>query len=150
MTEPTIHADDAKQLEVALSCGLCGESNTQNIPMPAGWDSRYQSVSDEHAFCPEHAAVADFCDSQCPGCVGGWGDCSLWSAFAYRELKLADSDFRVMESGICPKRTNGTMMLERGKITDVDLRDPPVAAAGKLLADAIRAYALKYHEPRKP
>jgi hypothetical protein len=45
-------------LEVSLSCGLCGESHEQEIPMPEGWDSRYRNVSDESAFCPKHAIVA--------------------------------------------------------------------------------------------
>lgn len=135
-----------KELEVSLYCGLCGKSHQQKLPMPEGWDSRYRSVSDEHAFCPKHSIIAEFADSQCPGCVGGWGDCGLWEAFAYRELKLTESDFRTMEAGTCPKRVNGSMMFERGKITDIDLRDPPVAEAGKALSKAIRAYSLKYHK----
>ena len=136
----------SKQLEVSLYCGLCGERHEQKIPMPNEWDSRYRSVSDEHAFCPKHATISAFADSQCPGCVGGWGDCGLWQSFAYRELKLTASDFRVMEAGICPKRTNGTMMVERGKVSDIDLRDPPVAEAGKSLAQAIREYSAKHHK----
>ena len=135
------------QLEVSLFCGLCGERHEQKIPMPKGWNSRYRSVSDEHAFCPKHAVVAQFADSQCPGCVGGWGDCPLWKSFAYRKLELTDGDFRTLEMGICPKRVNGTMMVERGKVTNVDLRDQPAVEGGKALATAIRAYALKYNKP---
>lgn len=133
-------------LEVSLHCGLCGESHEQKIPMPEGWDSHYRSVSDEAAFCPTHAPVAAFADSQCPGCVGGWGDCPLWQSFAYHKCDLTADDFRTLETGVCPKRVNGTMMFSGGTKTDIDLRDPPIAEAGKALATAIRAYALKYHK----
>ena len=132
-------------LKISLTCGLCAEEHEQHIPMPAGWDSRYCSVSDEEAFCPKHAPIAAFADSQCPGCVSGWGDCPLWEAFAYRELKLTAADFETLARGICPKRVNGTMMFERGQETDIDLRDPPVMDAGKALAQAIREYSIKYH-----
>lgn len=134
------------QLEVCLSCGLCEERHERKIPMPKGWDSRYRSVSDEHAFCPEHASISTFADSQCPGCVGGWGDCPLWQAFAYRTLDLTADDFQTLETGVCPKRVNGTMFFKNGKISHINLREPPVVDAGKALAKAIRAYAIKYHE----
>lgn len=139
-------------LEVSLSCGLCGASNEQHIPMPNGWDSRYRSVSDETAFCPEHAIVAQFADSQCPGCVGGWGDCPLWQSFAYSKLTLVDADFDALSRGICPKRVNGSMVLKvtasGATIDHLDLRDPPVVEAGKALATAILQYAAKYHKDR--
>ena len=139
-----------KELEVSLYCGLCSTKHEQKIPMPAGWDSRYQSVSDEHAFCPAHAKIADFADSQCPGCVGGWGDCSMWKSFAYRTLELTAGDFKTLERGICPKRTNGTMMFSRESgMKDIDLRDPPSVEGGVALAQAIREYAKKYHEAAK-
>jgi hypothetical protein len=137
------------ELDVRLSCTLCEKSNEWNIPMPAGWDSRYRSVSDEAAFCPDHAIVAKFADSQCPGCVGGWGDCDLHRAFAYSRLHLSQADFAMLETGICPKRTGGTFSIQRGAtggvIEHIDLRDPPVVEAGRALATAIRQYSLKYH-----
>lgn len=135
-------------LEVSLSCGLCSERHEQKIPMPEGWASRYESVSDETAFCPKHAVVAQFADSQCPGCVGGWGDCPLFRAFAYSKLELTSGDFRTLEMGICPKRVGGTFGVDMpaGKLEEIDLRDPPNVEGGKALATAIRAYALKYHK----
>ena len=138
-------------LEVRLHCGLCGEEHTQEIPMPEGWASRYESVSDETAFCPKHAIVAKFADSQCPGCVGGWGDCPLWQSFAYSKLKLTSEDFRTLEAGICPKRVNGTMMSnvsrEGATCEQIDLRGPHVDEAGKALVHAIREYVVKFHKP---
>jgi hypothetical protein len=135
------------QLEVSLYCGLCAAKHEQKIPMPDGWDSRYQSVSDEHAWCPAHAKIADFADSQCPGCVGGWGDCDLWKSFAFSEMKLTASDLITMEAGICPKRTNGTLMFSRETgMQGVDLRGTPSVEGGKALAQAIREYAEKYKE----
>jgi hypothetical protein len=138
---------DGAELEVSLSCGLCGERHTQKIPMPKGWDSRYGSVEDESAFCPKHTPVAAFADSQCPGCVGGWGDCDLWQSFAYSKLKLTDGDLRTLENGICPKRTGGTFSVSAAGVQDIDLREAPAVEGGKALAQAIREYALKYHKP---
>jgi hypothetical protein len=134
------------ELEVRLDCGLCGESHQQKISMPEGWDSRYRSVSDESAFCPKHAVVSQFAASQCPGCVGGWGDCPLWKSFAYSKLELTADDFSTLETGICPKRVNGTLMVENGKMMEIDLRDSPAAEGGKALAQSIREYAIKYHK----
>lgn len=135
-------------LDIEIHCGVCSAKHTQKIPMPDGWDSRYRSLSDETAFCPKHAVIAEFADSQCPGCVGGWGDCDLWRAFAYSKLELTPGDFRTIEMGICPKRTGGTfsVSMPEGKFEDIDLRDPPNVEGGKALAKAIRQYALKYHK----
>ena len=139
----------SKVLEVSLYCALCSATTKQNIPMPDGWDGRYRSVSDEAAFCPAHSSVAKFADSQCPGCVGGWGDCDLFKSFSYSKLMLTDADFKTLESGVCPKRTNGTFSISTSNagatFEDIDLRDPPVIEAGKVLAKAIREYAEKYH-----
>ena len=137
-------------LEIRLACGLCGDSHEQKIPMPDGWNSRYQSVSDENAFCPKHSIVAKFADSQCPGCVGGWGDCDLHRSYAYSKLTLAPADFAALESGVCPKRTGGTFMFNSSGLTEhIDLRDAPVVDAGRALAQAIREYAIKYHKETK-
>jgi hypothetical protein len=132
-------------LKVSVSCGLCGENHEQAITLPPGWETRYGGTDVENAFCPKHAVVAQFASSQCPGCVGGWGDCPLWQAFAYSKLDLTAGDFRTLENGICPKRVNGTLMVENGKMTNVDLRDPPAVEGGKALALAIHEYAEKYH-----
>jgi hypothetical protein len=133
------------KLEVSLFCGLCGERHEQKIPMPAGWDSPYRSVSDEHALCPKHRPVKAFIDSQCPGCVGGWGDCDLWRGFAYRKLELSAGDMRALQVGICPKRTNGTFSVSDGKVEQLDLRDGPAVEGGKSLLVAIQEYSAKYH-----
>ena len=59
---------------------------------------------------------------------------------------LTADDFQTLETGVCPKRVNGTMFFKNGKISHINLREPPVVDAGKALAKAIRAYAIKYHE----
>lgn len=133
-------------LTVSMSCALCEKHHERTVSMPDGWDSRYRAVEEEKAFCPEHAIIAAFCDSQCPGCVGGWGDCPLYKSFAFGKLTLSANDFSTLESGICPKRVNGTMMFGGGKLEHVDLRETPVAIAGQALSVAIKSYALKYHK----
>ena len=142
MSKPT---EDAV-LELRISC-ICGASNEHTVPMPHGWDTRYRSMEDEYGFCPKHTIIKQFTDSQCPGCVGEWGDCPLWAAFAYSKLDMIDADFSVLERGICPKRVNGTIMFSSDTgIKDIDLRDPPVTDAGKAFAQAIREYSGKYHK----
>ena len=138
------------ELEISLSCGLCSTKHEQKIPMPEGWDSRYRSASDEQAFCPTHAVIAQFADKQCPGCVGGWGDCPLFDAFAYsgRKRDINVNDYAKLEAGICPRRVNGTIgfnLTARGaKMEDINLSERAPDEAGKALATAIRQYVERY------
>jgi len=138
------------QLTVSLYCGFCGATSEQNISMRKGWDTHIRAVDEEHAFCPKHSKIREFSEAQCPGCVGGWGDCPLWDAFAYRELKLTEQDFATLERGVCPKRVNGTIgiTLTGGKtqIEQIDLRDGDAHKAGSALSKAIREYAKRYHK----
>lgn len=103
-------------------------------------------IEHEHALCPKHAAVAPFAKAQCPGCVGGWGDCPLWTAFAYsgRQRDICETDFADLERGVCPRRVNGTLMASRGRVESINLSEPAGAVAGKALADAIREYIREY------
>src|SRR5690606_36363013 len=121
------------------------ETHTMKIPVPEGWDSRYGGIEADNFFCPAHARIKPFTDSQCPGCTGGWGDCPLFQAFAYKRLELTHADFEQLERGICPKRVNGTFRLTNGHIDSLDLSDTPVVESGKALAQAIREYSEEYH-----
>jgi hypothetical protein len=140
--------------EITISCGLCSERHKATIDLPDGWAGTYGGADDEHGLCPKHAAVAAFKDAQCPGCVGGWGDCGLWDAFAYstpprNARPLTENDFGLLRCGRCPRRVNGTMTAyrpERGppRIEDLDLSTPE-AEGGRALADAIVEYQNTYH-----
>lgn len=133
------------KVEVEISCCLCSNKHTTEIEAPDGWRVHYGSVSSEHGFCPEHSKIEEFTEN-CSGCVGGWVNCNLWRAFAYQDFKLTDSDFAIIRSGKCPKRTNGTMFFSREKgIEYVDISSPASNEAGDALAKAILAYHEKYH-----
>lgn len=137
--------------EITVSCSMCSEQHKATITLPDGWCGAYGGIDDSHGLCPKHAAIADFKDSQCPGCVGGWGDCDLWSAFAYstpphHARQLTEDDFKLMRLGACPRRTNGTIGVHTGRspyIEDIDLSSPSVAG-GRALADAIIEYRDTY------
>lgn len=137
--------------EVTINCSMCSDKHEATITLPEGWCGAYGGVDDEHGLCPKHAAIAAFKDAQCPGCVGGWGDCDLWSAFAYstpprHARPLTEDDFKLMRLGACPRRTNGTIGVRTGKppyIEDIDLSSPSVAG-GRALADAIIEYRDTY------
>jgi hypothetical protein len=76
------------KLTVTVHCCLCNNKTNHEIDLPEGWTHRLSSIDNEQdGFCPDHASVAEFAASQCPGCVGGWGDCPMWSAFAYSGYK---------------------------------------------------------------
>ena len=141
-------SDDTAKL--TINCCLCSEEHEQEITLPEGWALRYDWIDEGDGFCPNHAVIADFADAQCPGCVGGWRDCPLWSAFAYSSLDLSAHDFEALELGICPKRVNGTMGVhytpgQTPQIEDINLSDRAPEVAGKALAQAIRDYSERYH-----
>ena len=136
--------------EIEISCCLCSRKHKTAIEMPEGWGARYDGTTVENGFCPEHELITKWADSQCPGCAGGWGDCSLWSAFAYQGRRnLDDSDFGQIESGICPKRTNGTFLfsIEEG-FGSMDLSEKGGSVEGVAFAKAIREYWENYPENR--
>ena len=133
----------SEKLEVILYC-FCGEDHKQEIDLPAGWDSRYHSASDDQAFCPKHAIIAKFAESQCPGCIGGWKDCELHNSFAFNRVTIDEDDFAIMRTGKCPKRCGGTFGYSENGLEEIDLTDPPNAEAGAALEVAIKEYIVKY------
>ena len=129
-------------IEVEVNCCLCSADTKHTITLPPGWALKYGGLDAENGFCPKHSIIKQFSDSQCPGCVGGWGDCSLWNAFAYnaRGRNLNEADFASLAKGICPKRVNGTIGIRNGRREDLDLSDRAPPEAGAALAQAIRDY----------
>lgn len=136
-------------LEISIDCCLCSNKHLAEIVLPPGWEHRYFAVDDEVGFCPDHAKVAAFAEEQCPGCVGGWGSCSMWQAFAYSTNRsMTERDYAALESGRCPRRTNGTTQIDRdrGTMTELDLSNLATIESGKAFAQAIRDYIAAYPE----
>lgn len=59
-------------MKITISCCFCSNNHEREIELPQGWCVRYDNISSEIGFCPEHSIISKFCDSQCPGCVGSW------------------------------------------------------------------------------
>lgn len=139
------------RVSVTVGCCLCEAEHRTTIEMPAGWEHRYGGIDDENSgFCPVHAKVGAFAAAQCPGCVGGWGDCPMWEAFAYggRRRTVGAEDFAALESGRCPRRVNGTIGVNISHggavIEDLNISDLATKEAGAAFAQAIRDYCAKY------
>lgn len=133
--------------KVTVSCCFCATKTAHFIEMPVGWALRYHDIEagETDGFCPDHAPVAKFAESQCPGCVGGWGDCGLWRAFAYSGRRtLTEDDFAQIGRGICPKRVNGTIGMSRAGMHDIDLSAHAKTDIGVALVSAIREYLVTY------
>ena len=141
--------------EVTVFCALCDDKHVAKITLPDDWCGAHSGVDDEHGLCPKHQAVAAFKDSQCPGCVGGWGDCGLFDAFAFSgrikprgAVPLSELDFKRLKRGVCPRRTNGTLEVHRFPNGDVSIESLDLSAretsGGKALAKAINEYIEKY------
>lgn len=133
-------------MKIEIKCCLCRERFEQEIDIP-GWQERYDNITSEMGFCPKHSAVAEFADDQCAGCVGGWMDCGLWSSFVYSGRRtISENDLKIIETGICPKRVNGTFSMRSpgGEIKDINLSSKATTKAGKSFADAIRDYCQTY------
>jgi len=132
---------------ISISCCFCLNGHKAEVELPEGWAHRFGGIDDEdNGFCPDHALVADFAAAQCPGCVGGWGDCGLWGAFAYAARRsLTEADFAILRSGRCPKRVNGTFgVTAGGSAHTINLSDLASPEAGEALAQAISDYWIKH------
>jgi hypothetical protein len=132
-------------LKLYLSCCLCPSQHEQTIKLPAGWAGLHDAIDAEKCFCPSHIEVKDWVESQCPGCVGGWGNCSLWRAFGFSKLELTEADFQSIERGICPKRVNGTAQISNGVFSEINLSEQAPTASGIALVKAIKDYVAEYH-----
>jgi hypothetical protein len=134
------------KIKITVDCCLCSNKHETEIDLPKNWKIRYDGMNEENGFCPEHIKIYDFAEAQCPGCVGGWHDCTLWKDFAYNEHNLIDEDFKVMRTGVCPKRTNGTFSFDSGtgEFKDIDLANIAENESGIALEKAIKDYWKRY------
>lgn len=130
------------EIKLTITCSLCREKTETDVTIEDGWSVGGEEIYEEDGgLCPKHSIIEDFIANQCPGCVGGWGDCPLFKAFAYREESLSANDFATLENGTCPKRINGTFMAMRDTgIKEMDLSNSAPVESGRALAEAIRDY----------
>lgn len=136
------------KIKIELTCTFHNDANDYvEVEIPDGWNVRHSGIDMEEAFCPEHAKAEDWLSQVCPGCVGGWGDCPLYRGFAYERKYTQDNpvsrdDLAVIETGVCPKRVNGTFMRfeDDDHLTSIDISDRATTEAGKAMADGIRTY----------
>lgn len=131
---------------IEISCCLCSNKTAFEVELAEGWANADDIYKDD-ALCPDHRVIELFIDSQCRGCVGGWGDCTLWKDFAHRDKRnLNDRDFELMRKGICPRRTNGTFSFNSytGVLRDEDLSNVAPSEAGVALEKAIKDYWRRY------
>ena len=140
--------------KIEVSCCLCGEKHIGEYEIPEGWGFRYNGdAAIEDAFCPAHKIIEQWCDAVCPCCVGGWMDCSFWRSFAYNKWEFTQKDLDIIKSGYCPRRTNGTMAVQRTEsgihISHPDLSDRAPRETGVALVNAILEYWNKYHPQDK-
>lgn len=129
-------------MEVTISCCFCNNTHEHKIDLPVGWESINNFRDIEDVFCPKHSIILKFVESQCPGCVGGWMDCTLWNSFAYSKPTLTEADFKIISNGICPKRINGMMLFDHNtrEISELDWRYTKNIEAGEALVRAIKEY----------
>lgn len=134
------------KLTIDINCCLCGNKTLHEIDMPDGWVHLRSGIDEEHnGFCPDHAPIAEFAESQCPGCVGGWGDCPMWRAFAFSGYMrdITSDELASIRTGICPRRVNGTFRVTGSCIEDIDL-SKQAASGGIAFATAIEEYIRRY------
>jgi len=127
-------------MKIKLSCCLCNAQKEFEIDSN-GWEEKYDTLHSGMSFCPDHILIKDWSDSQCCGCVGGWGECTLWRDFAYKgERKLTPSDFEKISEGICPRRTNGTIICDTfcGSLKRVDISKKASKESGRAFVSAIK------------
>ncbi len=139
-------------IKLTVDCCLCSAKHETVVALPEGWAHRYGRVDDtSDGFCPDHAKIAEFATAQCTGCVGGWGDCPLWTSFAYTHPRepITEEDLSVIEKGKCPRRVGGTMVFQAGQMEEINLSVVADNEAGLILAAAIRAYIERFKDAGK-
>jgi hypothetical protein len=105
---------------------------------------QYDEIEVDSGFCPEHKDIAMFTSKQCIGCVGSWGDCDLFKDFAYSNRNLVEGDFDILRKGICPRRTNGTLMFNSGTglLKRIDLSETSDTKVGMALEKPSKSIGL--------
>jgi hypothetical protein len=137
--------------KVTIQCDgiLCDSEYSLEI---GDWSGDFESEGNGHyIYCshPDCQAQDEFFGAQCSGCVEGFGDCQLGKAFlfSYRRT-LTEKQLRVIEAGVCPLRTNGTLGMRVTAagiaVEDLDLSERAPEGSGKIVADVIRRYIAKY------
>jgi len=133
------------KVDLYLSCSLCSEMHESEVQIPDGWNMN-GGIDKEGCFCPKHSLIQkEWVSNQCPGCVGSWGDCPLFEAFAYKKLDLSDHEMMTIEYGVCPRRVNGTWGVESSSVRKMDLSERGTTESGELLAQAIIDYGEEYY-----
>jgi hypothetical protein len=143
------------KIKYELTCAAppCENSFVTEVDLPDGWMQNLDECYDEcNGLCPEHANLADFFDKACDGCTNYfWGSdsCPLQRKFAFSRPTITEDDFAILETGKCPARVNGSFKLSPTTgIQEVDYSSPSVQG-GKMLAEEIRKYLVKYAEELK-
>lgn len=116
--------------EVTYYCSFCDKCET--VEAPTGF-ATHCGGDVENAACPDHAAAMEFLDDQCPGCVGGWGDCAMYTAIGNHAV--TEGQIATIRAGRCPFRVNGTFSFGPGGFEKIDLSEK--SAAGEAFARAI-------------
>lgn len=136
---------------VEVGCSMCSRKCKVETTVPEDFVEAHGFQIDAYTvytLCPDHAHLVDWVQNQCDGCVGGFGDCDLFSAFAYSSgpIQLSENDFSSIKCGICPKRTNGSMTFDSrtGAIGYPDFSKQATNEAGVKLANDILTYRKNY------
>ncbi len=110
--------------EIEYWCSFC--DRREKVVAPTEFATRY-GHDVEDAACPDHADAMQFLDDQCPGCVGGWGDCGMYKAIGDRSVSGAD--IAMILGGHCPYRVNGTASFSSSGFQSIDLSEKTSAGA---------------------
>ncbi len=116
--------------EIEYHCSFC--TRREKVIAPTEFVTRY-GHDIEDAACPDHAGAMKFLDDQCPGCVGGWGDCGMYTAVGNQSV--TDAEMATIREGRCPYRVNGTSSFSSSGFQSIDLSEK--SGAGAAFAAAV-------------
>ena len=74
----------------------------------------------------------------------------MFKSFAYSKNLLTEDDHKAIQSGICPKRVNGTFQMDGGVLSEINLSETAPSEGGVVLSNAIKDYCKKYHKQEQP
>lgn len=142
-------------MKIEIKCDGINCDTSMEFEAPEGWVSR---IGDEeyggessYLFCPACQLQRKFFDAQCPGCVTSFPECGLGRCLYPDQNTFTEEVDKVVRTGVCPFRTNGTMFFDsnsgKGPHT-MDLSELAPTPTGDAVVDAmitcIKRWPIKY------
>lgn len=89
-------------------------------------------------WCQDCKAIGEYFSDLCAGCVGSRRECAFWGRLERGSVNPLD--LAALQTGRCPDRVNGTMVIAKWGLKVVDISDCPKRAIMDVVVQLFRAH----------